>query len=160
VEDKPFRSHAALARVVHSAPDAPLNSGIDVSIVQDNKRIAAAELHRCFLQSLPGFSSNRRTRPLATRQCDAFDPRIRNRLCGLFVRKEDVVEKQLFERQRALRNIGRMLDDQNIARHQVRPGDARQLMIREIAWFHAEQHAQRFALYDRLPVTLRELRSA
>jgi hypothetical protein len=41
-----------------------------------------------------------------------------------------------------------MLDDQNIARHQVRASDARQLVIGEIPRFHAEQHTQRFALYD------------
>src|ERR1700730_10857168 len=70
----------------------------------------------------------------------------------LFIGDEDVgvrplrstsFEEQLLERQRALRNVRRMLHDQRVAEHEIGAGDACELIVGEVPRLDAEEHAQR-----------------
>ena len=58
---------------------------------------------------------------------------------------------QLLEGDRALGDIWGVLHHQDVARHQVRTGDTRQLVVRKVPWLDTEDHADRAALHVRLP---------
>ena len=66
-------------------------------------------------------------------------------------------DQQLFERDRTLRHDSGMLHDQRVARHQMRSGDARELVIGEVPRFDTEDDADRAALHMRLAVRRVEL---
>ncbi len=69
--DEPLRSRACLAGVLHTTLHCKLNGQLEVRVVQDDERIAAAELHGAFLMPLPCGTGNRGTGSVASRQSDA-----------------------------------------------------------------------------------------
>jgi hypothetical protein len=75
---------------------------------------------------------------------------VRDQQVGIQTLGRTRIDPQLLEGDRALRNTARMLDHQHVARHEVRTGDSRQLIIREIPGFHTEDDPDGAALHVRL----------
>src|SRR5208282_732916 len=90
VKDEAFRGDTTLSRVVHAPPYPPLDGRVHVRIVQHDKGIAAAQLHRALLESLARFGCNCRTGPLAARQRHSLDPRVCDRSGRLLIREKHV----------------------------------------------------------------------
>jgi hypothetical protein len=154
-DDESFGGHTTLAGVVHAAPYGPLHGLIEFGVFENDEGVAAAQLHRRFLEVLAGLSSDYRTGAFASGHCDSFDPRVVDQMFGLVVRKEEVRvgavgSASLFEErdksQRALWNRGRMLHHDDVADHQIRGDEARELIVREVPGLDAEEHADRTAL--------------
>ena len=59
------------------------------------------------------------------------------------------IQQQLLERDGALRHATGVLDDQDIASHQLRPGDAGELVVGEVPGLDTEQHADGRAFHVR-----------
>ncbi len=68
---------------------------------------------------------------------------------GIEAHRRARVEQQLFEGDGALRHDAGVLHHQRVAGHQVRPGDAGELVVGEVPGLHAEDHADRAALHMR-----------
>ena len=83
-------------------------------------------------------------------QCHPSDARIVDDPIGLLMRDEEIgkqalgsacVNPELFKLNAALRHTASVFHHQGIARHQVRAGNAGQLIEGKIPWFDAEDHA-------------------
>ena len=60
------------------------------------------------------------------------------------------LQQQLLERDCALGHAPGVLDHQHVARHELRPGHAGELIVRKVPGLHTKQHAQRTAFHVRL----------
>ncbi len=159
--DEALGGTAGLAGVVHPAPDRPLDGRLQVGVVQHDERVAATQLHRRDLEILPGAGCHALAGLDAAGQGHAFDARVIDHTIGLRMRDQKVGVKtggragfdpELLEGNRALRHDAGVLDHQHVARHQVRPRDAGQLVVRKIPRLDTEDHADRAAFHVRLAV--------
>ena len=157
--DEALGGAAGLAGVVHPAPDRPGDGVVEVGVFQHDEGVAAAELHGGDLEVPAGARGDALARGDAAGQADALDAGVVDDLVGLLMGDEQVgveadrragVEQQLLECDRALRHDAGVLHHQRIAGHQVRAGDARELVIGEVPGLDAEDHADRAALHVRL----------
>ena len=64
---------------------------------------------------------------------------------GVGTRRRTRFLPQPLECERALRHALGVLHQNDIARHQVRPREPRELVVREVPWLHSEEHADRRA---------------
>src|ERR1700722_348188 len=89
-DDEPLCRTAGLSGVVHPAPDGPLDGVIEVGIVENNKGVASAELHRGHFEVFPGSCRNASAGCDAAGQRHAFDTRIIDNPIRLIVRDQQV----------------------------------------------------------------------
>src|ERR1700722_11750228 len=153
-DDESLGRDAALARVVHLAPDRPLDRLIEIGILEHDEGVAAAKLHRRLLQVLSRSPSNALAGFHAACQCHTFDPRVVDHAVHLIVRDQQVgisaecrtcLHPQLLKRDGALRNAACMFHHNDITRHQVGRGKARKLVVGKVPRLDAEEHAERAA---------------
>ena len=150
--DEAFSCDAALTHVVHLRPHRPLDRFVEVGIVEHDERIAAAQFHRGLLEIFSGSGRDTFSSFHAAGQRDAFDPGIVNHAIHLVVRNKQIgictrwrarVPPQFFKRDGALRHTARVLHHDDIARHQIRRGKTRELIVGKIPRLHAKEHAER-----------------
>src|ERR1035437_525269 len=89
-DDETLRGNAALAHVVHFAPDRPLDRLVEVGVLEHNEGVAAAQLHRGLLKILSGSRGNAFPGFNAARQRHALDPGIINHAVHLVMRDQEV----------------------------------------------------------------------
>ncbi len=127
-----------------------------IGVFQDDEGVAAAKLHRRRLKVLSSARRDASTGRDAAGQRDALDARVIDDLVGLVMRDQQIgiqadrsarFGQQLLEGDGALRHDARMLYQQNIARHQVRTGDPRKLVIGKIPRLDTEDQTDRAALH-------------
>jgi len=71
--NEPLPCDAALPGIVHLGPNRPFHSQIEVSVFEDDKRIATAKFHRRLLNILTGSCCDAPRRFNATDQRDPFN---------------------------------------------------------------------------------------
>jgi len=149
--DKPLGRAADSGGVAHATPDRPRNRFVQVGIVKHDEGISTAEFHGGLLQVLASAGRDLALGRQAAGQRHSLAARVVNHAVGVFVRDEQVgcgankctgIEQKRFEVDKALRYASRMHDYEHIAGHQLRPGHARQLVVREVPALDAEHHAQ------------------
>ena len=156
-DDEALGRAAGLAGIVHPAPHRPGDRVIKVGVLKDDEGVAAAEFHR----RRPSGSCPARAAmlwPAATLPVSAT-PLMRGSSTTwsrLIVRDQQVgveadwragFDQQLFEGDRALRHDACVLHHQGVARHQMRAGDSRQLVVGEVPGLDAEDDTDRAAFH-------------
>ena len=150
--DDALGGDTALTGVEHPADQRAGDGVLQVGILQDNQGIAAAELHDGLLQAAAGAFGHRGSGALTSGDGDAGDPRVFDQPPDLVDAGEHVrvnprrgasLLKEPRERQRAVRDVLGVLDDQDIAGHQLRSGDAGELVVGEVPGLDAEDHTDR-----------------
>jgi len=145
-----------LAGIVHLAPHRPLDCLVKVGILKDNKSVTATQFHRGLFEISSGSAGNALPGFHTTGQRNAFDTRVVNHAVDLIMRNQQIrvsalwrasVQPKLLERDGALRNTARMLDHHYVARHQVRRGKSRELIVRTIPGLNAEDYSN-WAAFD------------
>ena len=128
----------------------------EIGVFEDDERVAAAELHRRGLEVLSGSRRDALARRDAAGQRHAFDARVVDDAVRLIVRDQQIgvepdgrarLDPKLLEGDRALRHDARVLHQQDVARHQMRTGDAGELVVGKVPGLDAEDHADRAALH-------------
>ncbi len=152
MHDHPLGRRADLPVIGEPAPCRPFDGEFKVRVIEYDERVAATKFHRVLLQRRTRFCRDRLARAFAARQGDATNTKILDQFGRLVVVEEDVgidahrctcIVEQLFKGQRALRHVGRVLGDDHVARHKVRPRHAGKLVVGEVPWLDAVDHAQR-----------------
>ena len=90
-DDQPLGPDAALAGIEQSPEHSLLSRPFDRRILAHDHRVAAPQFEHDLLQVAPRLFGNRSTSVCAAGEGDAPDPRIRDQLSDLVVRREDIV---------------------------------------------------------------------
>ena len=140
-----IRPHTAHLMVCsRSASSRTMNASLPPSSIEDGLRF------------LPGPRRDAPAGRDAAGQRDAFDARVVDDAVGLIVRDQQIgieaggrprLDPKFLEGDRALWDDASVFYQHDIARHQMRTGDPRQLVIGEIPGLDAEDHADRAALH-------------
>jgi hypothetical protein len=88
--DESLGRHAALPGVVHAADIGPARGLLDVRVLEDDERVAAAELEDCLLEVLPRGGGEARAGVFAPGERGSFDARIVEQLRDLAPRDQEV----------------------------------------------------------------------
>ena len=145
--DEALGGNAGLAIVLTCAPSPPCDGRVQIGAGHHNKRIAAAQFKHDFLDPLGRANANLNPRLFTARQSRGHDARIvqdRVHLSGADQQRlkrtfgKSGFQENAFNRQRALRHVGGMLQQSNIARHQRRRRETEHLPERKIPRHHRE----------------------
>src|SRR6266404_6533355 len=137
-DDHPLGRGTALTGGVHTTPHRVVYRRLKWSVLKNDERIAAAEFQDRLLELAPGAFGNSGAGAFAAGDRHAPNARILDQPADLIGAREDVGvgalrSARLFEdpreSQRRLRDIGRVLDDEHVADHQLRPGHAGELVV-------------------------------
>ena len=155
-DDEALRGATGLPGIVHPPPNGPLDRVFEIGVVEDDKCVTAAELHRRGLEVLSGSRCDALARRDAAGQRHAFDAGVVDDAIRLIMRDQEIgvepdgrarLDPKLLEGDPALRNDARMFHQQDIARHKVRTGDASELIVGKVPRLDAEDDAERAALH-------------
>ena len=117
-----------------------------------DKRIAAAELEHALFQFASSGARYRTTGALASSKRDRFHSRILDDFFdGLILDQQGLknsvfksgITKNIFNSEGALRNVGRVLEQADIAGHQSRSGKSEDLPEGKIPWHNRENDPER-----------------
>ena len=146
-DNETLRRDAGLPGIDRARFHADFRRHFQIRARHDDERIAAAEFEHAFLDLPRGGAGDFAAGALASRQRDRFHARVFDhcaRLLGFDEQglkhafRETGAPKNIFNRERALRNIGGVFEQADIARHQGRRGEAEHLPERKIPWHDGE----------------------
>jgi hypothetical protein len=155
-DDEALGGATGLPAIIHPAPDRPFDGVGDIGVLQHDEGVAAAKLHRGWLQILARLARDDPAGRGAAGQRHALDAPVVDDVVGLRMRDQQVgveaggrprVQPQLLEGDGALRHASGMLHHHGVAGHQMGTRDPRQLIIGKIPGFDAEHDADRAALH-------------
>ncbi len=120
-DDESLRGAAGLPGIVHPSPDRPFDGVFEIGVFEDDERVAAAELHRGWLEVLAGACRDASAGRDAAGQRHALDARVIDDVVRLIVRDQQIgiqtggrarLDQKLLEGDRALRHDARVLHQQ------------------------------------------------
>ena len=156
-----FARVARLAVVVQARLDGGLHGAVEVVGRQQDERVGSAELERDLLEVASGDLGDRGAGALRAGDRHALHAPVGDDGRRLLVGRVDVrvralgepgVAVDLLDRGRRLGALRGVLQDDRVADHEVRRGEARDLVVREVPRHDPEQHADRRAADDRRPL--------
>ena len=148
---------ADLPSVPVTPEHGPLHRLVQVGVIQHDEGIRTAQLHRGLLQRPARLGRHQGPGPFGTRQGHALHARVVDDRLDLATGGVQVLEApcrqprllhQLLEGGGRLRHVGGMLQEDDVARGQLRRHDAGNLVVREVPGFDGQDDAQR--LVDQL----------
>ena len=128
--------------------------------------IGAAQLQHHLLEVAARDLGDRGARALRASQRDPAHARVGDDPLDLVIGGEDVdvgvlgdpgLVEDLLHRQRGLRALRRVLEQDRVTDHQVGPGETRHLVIRVVPRHDPQQQAVRAAAHERGPVPVQQL---
>ena len=140
---------AGLSGVAEAAHHGLLGRALDVGVLKYQERIRAAEFEHDLLQVAAGDLRHGRAGALGAGERDALNAGIGDHVGDLLVGGEDVhvgavrgagVGEDLLHGQRGLGALRGVLEQDRVAVHQVRRGEAGDLVVGEVPRHDAQQH--------------------
>ena len=165
-DDEPLSGVAGLPGVVESPGDRGLDRLVHVVGAEQDERVRPAELEHDLLQVAPGDLGDGSAGALGAGQRDAPDPRILDRLLDLVVRGEDRlvgavgeagVGHHRLDRLCRLGALMRRLQQDRVADHEIRAGEACHLVVGEVPRHDPDQRADRRLADQGRPVSGKQL---
>ena len=151
-DDHPLRCVAGLAGVLHPGLGGRLRHTSEIGAVEHDEGVRSTKLQHDLLEVLAGPGCHGRTGTLAAGHRHATNPGVGDHGGDLLVGGEDVdvgvgrqpgVAEDLLHRQRRLRALRRVLEDDRVSDHQVRGREPGHLVIRVVPRHDAQQRPDR-----------------
>ena len=165
-DDETLGRVAGLAGVLEAGVDRLLDRRIHVVGAEQDERIGTAQLQHHLLEVATGDLGHGRPGALRTSQRHAAHPRIRDHPLDLFVGGVDVdvgvlgeasVVEHLLDGRGRLRALGRVLEQNGVADHQVRAREPRHLVVGVVPRHDPQQDPERAAADERRPLAGEQL---
>jgi hypothetical protein len=162
-DDQPLGGGARLTGVLHPAHGRGLDRGGEVVGVEDDERVAAAELEHRLLQVLAGQGADGAAGALAAGQRHPLDAGVGDDLLDVGDAQEGVGEdarrgagvgEQLLEGERALRDVLACLRTTVLPSTRFGPATRTDLVEGVVPRLDGQQHTDRPGLDDRLPLPM------
>ena len=153
---KALRCDARLPAIDCARFDRRAKSAFKIRARHHDECVAAAKLEDRLFDFARRGACNCTARPLTTRKRDRLHAWIDNYLFDLLGFDEQCLKnafiesgaaKDLFNRERALRHVGGVLEQADIACHQRRRGESEHLPERKIPWHDGEDGSERFVMH-------------
>ncbi len=157
--DEALRRDAGLAAVDDARPDGGLDRRIKIRARRHDERIAAAKLEHRLLQCLAGDAGDLAAGVLAACERDACHARILEHTLHLPRADQQRLKRALrkscpaddvLDRQRTLRHVRRVLEQQDVAGHQRRSREPEYLPEGEVPWHDREDGPERLVMDEAL----------
>ena len=157
--NKAFRRRANLSGILITSGHGRVDSQIQIGIIQNDKRIGAAQLQHAFLQRRARLRANCRTSPNAAGYGHRRDTPIVNRMADAVIcrvhpakdpLRETGIREHLPDKLRRAEHIWRMFKQIAVPCQQDRHRTAQHLPEREVPRHHRQNRPQRTVLNHRI----------
>ena len=165
-DDEALGRVAGLAGVLQPAADRLLDDRVEVVGLEHDERVRAAELEHDLLEVAAGDLGHRGAGAARAGQRHALHARVADDPLDLLVGRVDVdvrvlrhagVVEDLLHRRGRLGALRRVLEQDRVADHQVRAGEARHLVVGVVPRHDPEQQADRAAAHERRALAVEQL---
>ena len=150
-DNETFRRDTGLTRVHHARFHSGRDRIVQLGARHDNERIASSELEHTLFYLATSRARDGAASTFAAGKCDRFHSWVANDFFDRFIFDQECLEhagtqtgvaKNLFNGERALRNIGGMFEHANIPCHQGRRRKPKDLPKRKIPRHNCEDGSQ------------------